>query len=63
VPKAFAEAQPIPLCAVRITRPRPRSGLELAWRAAGPISPAARALITHTRYSLARSPVDGHTPA
>jgi DNA-binding transcriptional LysR family regulator len=63
LPKAFAEAQPIPLCAVRITRPRLRSGLELAWRAAGPISPAARALITHARNSLARSPVAGHTPA
>jgi hypothetical protein len=33
------------LRAIAITRPELRGRLELAWRAEGPISPAARALI------------------
>lgn len=56
LPKAFAETQPTPLHAIRITRPPLRSRLELAWRADGPISPAARALITHARNALANHP-------
>jgi DNA-binding transcriptional LysR family regulator len=56
LPKAFAETQPIPLHAIRIIQPPLRSRLELAWRADGPISPAARALITHARKALAAPP-------
>jgi DNA-binding transcriptional LysR family regulator len=52
LPKAFAETQHLPLHAISIIGPPLRSRLELAWRADGPISPAARALITHARNAL-----------
>jgi hypothetical protein len=35
-----------------ITTPALRSRLELAWRSDGPLSPAARALIAHTRSGM-----------
>ena len=52
LPRSVANADPADLHAIAITRPRLRSRLELAWRSDGPISPAARALITHARAKL-----------
>ncbi len=37
-----------------MTRPRLRSRMEIAWRAGGPASPAARALIAHVEETTAR---------
>ncbi|HLH21717.1 MAG TPA: LysR family transcriptional regulator [Chloroflexota bacterium] len=57
LPQSVANAHPAELHVMDITRPRLRGRLELAWRADGPISPAARALISHARRALAdRSP-------
>jgi DNA-binding transcriptional LysR family regulator len=53
LPGSVAAAYPEQLHAVAITRPRLRSRLELAWRAGGGSSPAARALIAHARDALA----------
>lgn len=44
------------LHALAITRPRMRGRLALAWRAAGPTSPAARSFISYARASLAGGP-------
>jgi DNA-binding transcriptional LysR family regulator len=44
---------------VALTRPRLRGQLALAWRADGPSSPAARALIAGAREALALSPAGG----
>lgn len=52
LPQAAADAHPAELHAIAITRPQMRARLALAWRAQGPISPAARALITHARGTL-----------
>ncbi|PXY23512.1 LysR family transcriptional regulator [Prauserella coralliicola] len=41
------------LCGVPIVRPRLRGTVALAWRAAGPSGPAARAFLDHARSSLA----------
>jgi DNA-binding transcriptional LysR family regulator len=41
---------------IAIVRPALRGRIELAWRAEGPASPAARALIAHTRARLAPPP-------
>jgi DNA-binding transcriptional LysR family regulator len=41
------------LHAIRITRPQLHGRVALAWRAEGPIGPAARALIGHARAALA----------
>jgi DNA-binding transcriptional LysR family regulator len=38
---------------IRITRPRLHGRVALAWRADGPVGPAARALIAHARAALA----------
>ena len=46
LPASVAQADPAGLHAVGL-RPRPRSRLELVW--ASPTSPAARALVDHTR--------------
>jgi DNA-binding transcriptional LysR family regulator len=51
LPESIASAYP-KLHAIAITRPRLRARLDLAWRAGGPTSPAARALIAHTRSAL-----------
>jgi DNA-binding transcriptional LysR family regulator len=40
------------LHAITISDPPKRGRLALTWRAEGPISPAARALIAHARASL-----------
>jgi DNA-binding transcriptional LysR family regulator len=54
LPKSLADQRSKVLHAITITRPKLRARLELAWRADGPISPAARALITRTRATLAK---------
>jgi DNA-binding transcriptional LysR family regulator len=49
LPESVAAAHETDLHAIAITRPRLRARVELAWRVAGPASPAARALIRHAR--------------
>lgn len=57
LPESVALAYP-ELHAITITRPAMRPRLALAWRADGPISPAARALISRARTGVADSSVD-----
>jgi DNA-binding transcriptional LysR family regulator len=45
-----------------ITRPEPRSRLELAWRDDGPTSSAARALIAHASEALAATAASAGSP-
>lgn len=54
LPESTANAYRKELHAIAIIRPRLRGRIELAWRAEGegPISPAARALISHARSVL-----------
>jgi len=59
LPRSIANAYPDDLHPIAITRPRLRAHLELAWRADGPASPAARALIAHTRTALS-APSSSH---
>ena len=54
VPESITTARPAALHAIAITRPALRGRIELAWRAEGPSSPAARALIGDARAILAR---------
>jgi DNA-binding transcriptional LysR family regulator len=54
VPASLAAARTNQVHAVTVTRPQLRSRLELAWRAGGPISPAARALLERARAALRR---------
>lgn len=49
LPESAAAAWAADLHAVAITRPRLRGRLALAWRAEGPLTPAARALIDRAR--------------
>src|SRR6266536_1762639 len=58
LPEAVAHAHPTELHAVAVTGPEMRGRLALAWRAEGPISPAARALISHARTVLAGPSAD-----
>jgi DNA-binding transcriptional LysR family regulator len=58
LPESIARAHPADLRAIPITAPRLRARLELAWRAEGLTSPAARALIAHTRAAIAGRPAD-----
>jgi DNA-binding transcriptional LysR family regulator len=51
------------LHALAITRPQIRGRLALAWRAEGPVSPAARALIGRARTALARPPANQQSAA
>lgn len=53
LPESIATAHGTELQAIAITNPRLRGRVELAWRADGPISPAARALIARARQMLA----------
>jgi DNA-binding transcriptional LysR family regulator len=53
LPKSLADARATTLHAISIIRPKLRARLELAWRAEGPVSPAARELITRMRTALA----------
>jgi DNA-binding transcriptional LysR family regulator len=56
LPESIASAYPAELHPIAITRPRLRARLELAWRTDGPASPAARALVAHTRAALSLQP-------
>lgn len=51
LPRSLAQARADTLHAVAL-RPAPRARLELAWRATGPVSPAARALTALARERL-----------
>jgi DNA-binding transcriptional LysR family regulator len=53
LPESVARASKDAVHPLTITRPRPSSRLDLAWRAGGPTSPAARALVAHARSVLA----------
>lgn len=53
LPESVARAHDDVLRAVRLVEPEPRGTLELAWRADGPISPAARELIGRARAAFA----------
>jgi DNA-binding transcriptional LysR family regulator len=53
LPESVAAAYAAQLHGVAITHPRLRSRIELAWRAGGGSSPAARALIAYAREFLA----------
>jgi DNA-binding transcriptional LysR family regulator len=52
LPGAFAEARSDQLRSIPINRPALRGRLVFAWRADGPTSPAARALLTRARHLL-----------
>lgn len=52
LPESVAAARPAVLRSLPITKPELRGRLALAWRAEGPTSPAARALISHARGAL-----------
>jgi DNA-binding transcriptional LysR family regulator len=54
LPASVAAARADQLHALAV-RPGLRSRVELAWRAGGPIGPAASALVTHARAVLCRS--------
>jgi DNA-binding transcriptional LysR family regulator len=62
LPESVALAHP-ELHAIAITRPAMRGRLALAWRTGGPISPAARALISCARSGVAKSAVEGQPAA
>jgi DNA-binding transcriptional LysR family regulator len=53
LPESAGQVHAGAIRALTITRPRLRGRLELAWRAESPMSPAARALISHTCQGLA----------
>ncbi|MCF3123103.1 LysR family transcriptional regulator [Streptomyces arenae] len=52
LPQPFARAHAHHLRSIAISSPHLRGQLALAWRAEGPINPAARAFIAHARESL-----------
>jgi DNA-binding transcriptional LysR family regulator len=52
LPASLAAARAGEVHSVAVTAPELRSRVELAWRAAGPISPAARALLATARAKL-----------
>jgi DNA-binding transcriptional LysR family regulator len=62
LPESVARTHTRELRAIAITRPQIRGRLALAWRAEGPISPAARALISRARAVLP-GPSDDPQPA
>ena len=55
LPASVARRHRDDLHAIAVTRPRLRSRMEIAWRAGGPASPAARALIAHVEATTARA--------
>jgi hypothetical protein len=57
-----ADAHRADVHTIAVTRPRLRSRMEIAWRAGGPASPAARALIAHVEETKARDHA-AETPA
>ena len=56
LPESAANAHAAGLHVLAITRPRMRGRIALAWRAAGPMGPAARGLISYTTTALANGP-------
>jgi DNA-binding transcriptional LysR family regulator len=52
LPASAAQGSPGQLHAIAVTHPRLRARIVLAWRDGGPVSPAARALISHARAVL-----------
>ncbi|MBO0774756.1 MAG: LysR family transcriptional regulator [Actinobacteria bacterium] len=52
VPRSVADARADRLHTITLTDPEPCGRLALAWRAAGPVSPAARELITRVRQAV-----------
>ncbi|MDX6328874.1 MAG: hypothetical protein QOI83_1257 [Streptomycetaceae bacterium] len=52
LPVSAAQGRPGQLHAISVTHPRLRARIVLAWRDDGPVSPAARALISHARAVL-----------
>ena len=58
LPVSTADAHATCLRALAITQPRLRGRIALAWRATGPTSPAARALIARARRALAAHRAD-----
>lgn len=52
LPRPLAESRAPALRPIALTRPTPRSRLDLAWRAEGPVSPAAQALVALARERL-----------
>lgn len=56
VPRSLAEARAGQLHAIALTGPQPRGRLALAWRAEGPVSPAAREFIARVRRAGASPP-------
>lgn len=62
LPESLAKARSAELHAITVTRPELRGCLALAWRAAGPTSPAAGALISHAREALTQAITDRQGP-
>jgi DNA-binding transcriptional LysR family regulator len=58
LPESVGNARAAEVHTIAIDRPQMRGSVELAWRAEGPISPAARALISHARNMLAGPAAD-----
>jgi DNA-binding transcriptional LysR family regulator len=54
LPESVANENAALLHTIRLAAPEPRGRLELAWRASGPTSPAAQALIRHVRAAMAK---------
>ena len=63
LPASVARAAPEGLHAIEVTRPRLRSRMELAWRADGPASPAARALVDRVRRTHGADHADADAEA
>lgn len=55
LPESVATDEAVGLHPLAIVRPEIRSRLALAWRSDGPTSPAARALVAHTRKAMSQA--------
>lgn len=58
LPKSLADYYKAELHAIAITGPVLRGSVDLAWRAEGPVNPAARALIERACNVLGDPPAD-----
>ena len=56
VPRSVADARTDQVHTITLTGPEPRARLALAWRAEGPVSPAAQEFITRVRQAEADAP-------
>jgi DNA-binding transcriptional LysR family regulator len=63
LPASVAHTHRQDLHAIAVSRPRLRSRMEIAWRADGPASPAARALIAHVEETAADGRASGERAA